>query len=143
MSPGRAVAALAAATVTAFLLTACGDDSAEDDATLGTEGDGSSVAADPATGADLTVEAHDIEFGRDAYRVDSGPVTIEYQQEGSLPHSLVIEGADGGAVDGFRLEVGGADSDRDTVDLPAGEYLLYCDLPGHRDAGMEADLHVG
>ena len=142
MSPGRAVGALAAATVAALLLTACGGDGAEEDATLGAEGDGASEAADPGAGADLTVEAHDIGFDRDTYLVASGPVDIEYQQEGSLPHSLVIEEADGGVVDGFKLEVGDAESDSDTVDLPPGEYVLYCDVLGHRDAGMEADLQV-
>jgi hypothetical protein len=40
-----------------------------------------SAAADRGIGADLTVEAHDIEFDRDAYRVTSGPVDIDYQRE--------------------------------------------------------------
>lgn len=26
--------------------------------------------------------------------------------------------------------------------LPAGEYVMYCSLPGHRDAGMEGTLTV-
>jgi uncharacterized cupredoxin-like copper-binding protein len=141
VSPRRVVGALAAATVAVLLLTACGDDGADEDATLGAEGDGAE-AADPGAGGHLAVEARDIEFDRDAYRVASGPVDIEYQQEGSLPHSLVIEEVDGEAVDGFKLGVGDADSDSDTVDLRPGEYVLYCDVPGHREAGMEADLQV-
>jgi plastocyanin len=134
MSPGRAAGALAAVTMAVLLLPACGDDDPETDA--------APAAADPGAGTALTVEAHDIDFDRDAYAVASGPVEIDYRQEGSLPHSLVIERAGGGAVDGFKLEVGDADSDRATAQLPPGDYVLYCDVPGHRDAGMEADLQV-
>ena len=57
----------------------------------------------PGAGASLTVEAHDIEFDRDAYRIAAGPVDIDYVQEGALPHSLVIEASDGGDVNGFKL----------------------------------------
>jgi plastocyanin len=131
VSTRKVIGALAPATVAA-LLVACGDDSSD-------------ASDDTRNGADLTVEAHDIEFDRDAYRITAGPVAIEYVQEGALPHTLVIEAPDGGDVDGFGLEVGeGGDVDADsgTVDLPAGDYVIYCDVPGHRDAGMEADLQV-
>ena len=67
---------------------------------------------------------------------------IDYVQEGSLPHSLVIEASDGGDVNGFKLEVGEVDADSGTVDLPAGDYVIFCDVPGHRDTGMEAELQV-
>ena len=118
---------MAAATLAALLLAACGNSASDDGAALGA-----------GCRRPLTVEAHDIGFDRDAYRIDAGPVDIEYQQKGTLPHSLVIEGADGATVDGFRLEVGDASADRGTVDIPPGDYVLYCDVPGHRGAGMEA-----
>ncbi len=127
VSPGRRHGALAAATLAALLLAACGNSTSD---------------ADPAGGATLTVEAHDIEFDRDAYRITAGPVDIVYQQQGTLPHSLVIEDAYGTAIDGFKLEVGDSDADRGTVDLPPGDYVIYCDVPGHRGAGMEAELQV-
>jgi len=136
VSPGRRHGALAAATLAALLLAACGDDASDDGAPP------PSAPAEPGAGAALTVEAHDIEFDSDAYRIAAGPVDIEYQQKGTLPHSLVIEEADGAAVDGFKLGVGDADADRGTVDLPPGDYVLYCDVPGHRGAGMEAELQV-
>ncbi|HEX6419492.1 MAG TPA: plastocyanin/azurin family copper-binding protein [Acidimicrobiales bacterium] len=142
VSPGRRHGVLAAATLAALLLAACGDDASDDGAALGAEGGDAPAAADPGAGASLTVEAHDIEFDSDAYRIAAGTVDIEYQQKGTLPHTLVIEGADGGGVDGFELEVGDADADRGTVDLPPGEYVVFCDVPGHRGAGMEAELLV-
>lgn len=140
--PGRRHGALAAATLAVFLLAACGDDASDDGAPLGAAGGGAPAPAEPGAGAALTVEAHDIEFDSDAYRIAAGPVDIEYRQKGKLPHSLVIEEARGAAVDGFKLGVGDADADRGTVDLPPGDYVLYCDVPGHRGAGMEAELQV-
>ncbi len=137
MNAGKVIGALASVTVAALLLVACGDDS-NDSVPLG----GTSPDSGPDTGTSLTVEAHDIGFDRDAYQVTAGPVDIEYVQEGSLPHTLVIETPDGRDVNGFELEVGAADADSGRVDLPPGDYVVYCDVPGHRDAGMEADLHV-
>jgi uncharacterized cupredoxin-like copper-binding protein len=50
----------------------------------------------------------------------------------------VIEG-----VDGFKLDVPtNGDVDEGSVDLQSGEYTIYCDVPGHRNAGMEATLEV-
>jgi plastocyanin len=137
--------ALAPVTVAALLLVACGDDRTDDASDYGAALDASPPDPGPDAGTNLTVEAHDIEFDRDAYRIAAGPVEIEYVQEGALPHTLVIEAPDGGDVDGFELEVGEGgevDADNGTVDLPAGDYVIYCDVPGHRDAGMEADLQI-
>ena len=53
--------------------------------------------------------------------------------DGALVHSFVIEG-----VDDFRL----IDDDRGTVELAAGEYVFFCDIPGHREGGMEGTLSV-
>ena len=46
-------------------------------------------------------------------------------------------------VEGFKLDVPSkAAEDEGTTDLESGDYVLYCDIPGHRDAGMEATLRV-
>jgi hypothetical protein len=148
VSRGKVVGALLPATVTALLLVACGggDDSSDDSGDNGSdngEASGSpSLDSGPDAGTSLTVEAHDIEFDRDAYRTAAGTVDVEYVQEGALPHTLLIEAPDGGDVEGFVLEVGEADADRGTVELAAGDYVVYCDVPGHRDAGMEAELRA-
>jgi plastocyanin len=46
-------------------------------------------------------------------------------------------------VAGFKLDVPrkGA-ADEGTKALKAGSYVVYCDIPGHREAGMEATLRV-
>jgi hypothetical protein len=63
---------------------------------------------------------------------------IKYIDVGGT-HTLVFEGA----FPGFELAVptGLAQA---KVDLaPDTDYVIYCTIPGHRAAGMEADLKVG
>lgn len=103
------------------------DEGAEDDA----EDD-----AAPPEDADVTVIAEDIDFPHGEYQVAAGTVEIVYENEGRIVHTLVIQG-----VDGFKLAVNAnGDVDDGSVELEPGGYELYCDIPGHRSAGMEATL---
>ena len=87
----------------------------------------------------LTVTARDISVAPATFRAEPGPIHITYRNEGAIQHTLVIEG-----VDGFRLDVAAKGSvDHGTVDLAPGTYTMYCDVPGHRQAGMQATLSVG
>lgn len=116
--------------VVAFALGACGDG----------EGTTSAPAVGPSGDAagELEVVAEDIDFGDDAYAVAAGNIPVTYRNQGSIVHTLVIED-----VDGFKLEVESkGDVDEGSIELEAGEYVLFCDVPGHRSAGMEATLQV-
>jgi uncharacterized cupredoxin-like copper-binding protein len=99
---------------------------------------GSDDAA-PSTPADLTVLALDsLKFDKTEYTVAGGAVEIRLQNDGSQLHTLVIED-----VGNFKLKVtGSGDIDQDSVNLQPGTYVLFCDVPGHRDGGMEATLTV-
>jgi uncharacterized cupredoxin-like copper-binding protein len=125
------LAGAAAVAVAGLALLGCGEDD-----------DAGASGSTPAPEADLTVEAHDNDFDRDEYALAPGEQRVTYLQEGDTRHTLLVETADGAAVDGFELEVDGSASDAGTVDLDAGRYTFYCDVPGHREAGMEADLVV-
>jgi len=96
------------------------------------------AAASGGAGGSVDVIAKDIEFDKTEYSTSGGTVEVSYVNEGSITHTLLIED-----VDGFKLEVAAkGDEDEGTVDLEAGTYTLYCDVPGHREAGMEATLEV-
>lgn len=112
-------------------LAACGGD--DDDTATTTSGAG------PA--AELVVEARDIAFGEKAYEATAGSdgqVSVEYVNKGQINHTLLVEG-----LDGVKLEVvkKGERATGSAV-LAPGEYTIYCDVPGHRAAGMEATLTV-
>lgn len=127
----RTLRSLAVAALIAIPLAACGDD---DSSSSGSTTGG----ADTAGVTELEVTAEDIAFGEDSYEASAGSVEVTYSNEGAIPHSLVIED-----VDGFRLEVeANGDVDEGTVELEAGSYRIYCDIPGHEDAGMVATLEV-
>jgi plastocyanin len=93
----------------------------------------------PTAGSDaVEVVAEDIRFSETSFRARSGALTISYRNEGRIEHTLAIEG-----VDGFMLDVPAhGDSDQGFLALEAGNYTIYCDVPGHRQAGMEATLEV-
>jgi plastocyanin len=54
-------------------------------------------------------------------------------------HTLVF---DNGKVPGFKLETGSGKSDELKANLKPGKYTFFCDIPGHREAGMEGTLTV-
>lgn len=104
------------------------------------EGD---TMAQPTGTADIVVLAQDIDFDHDTYTLPAGTNTIDYLLDGSLPHTLLIEDQTGTVLD-FNLEVGdrAGGLDTATITLKPGTYTFFCDIPGHRSAGMEAGLVV-
>lgn len=77
-----------------------------------------------------------------AYALDpgertSGNLQITMINEGAIFHNLLIAGEPG-----FVLEAQPGASATGSVELDAGTYVLYCSVPGHREAGMETTLTV-
>lgn len=123
----RPLVLLPVAAVVVIALGSCGGDNDAGDAAPEDRGNGG-----------VEVVARDIELGESEYDTTAGDVQLHYVNEGSIAHTLLIED-----VDGFKLEVtGNGDEDQGSVELEAGTYTLYCDVPGHREAGMEATLQV-
>lgn len=116
---------LSAAMLIALPLAACG---------------GGSSSSGSLSGADVTVHAKDtLKFDKSEYDAKAGDIKIGYVADGSLPHTLVIDGHPG-----FKLQVnsGAGKSQIGDATLSPGTYQIYCDIPGHRAAGMQANLVV-
>ena len=101
---------------------------------------GASPEAQAAGGNDeaVTVVAVDIDFEPAEFTIPADTdVEITVDNEGALQHDFIIEDTD------FATELlDGGESETITVNLEAGEYVYYCSVPGHREAGMEGTLTV-
>ena len=81
--------------------------------------------------------ADDFKFSPSSLSALAGDIDVSFSNTGFLDHSFVIEGED------FRLlpaTQGG--NEEASVTLTAGSYTFFCDIPGHREAGMEGQLKV-
>ena len=137
-------AVLAVAALAAFGLAACGDDNEETTAaTPATEatGTGGGAPAGGATALNITAAA-DGSFAYDQKTLTAAPgtVTIDFDNPATLSHDVVVADESGEVIGKTDLVSGGNASA--TVDLQPGTYTYYCDVPGHREGGMEGTLTV-
>ena len=126
----RASCVTALAALAALPLAACGGDDDEPTPSASTD--------EPAPSGDaIVIDALDsLSFDPDTATAAAGTIEFELVNDGSLPHTLVIEDHE----DDLRLSVG--DTDAGSIELEAGEYAYYCDVAGHRAGGMEGTLSV-
>ncbi len=104
------------------IVAACGDGGGTD-------------ASDPieVTGTDA------LTFEPDSFTAPAGEITVELTSEQGINHTFVIEELDDELV--VEAEAGATETGTVTIDEP-GDYTFYCDVAGHREAGMEGTLEV-
>ncbi len=84
----------------------------------------------------LDISAKNFEFTPRDVTAPAGILQVDLTSTDNL-HSFVIEG-----VPGFQLETTNGKTATGKVKLEPGKYTFYCDIPGHRTAGMEGTLTV-
>lgn len=93
-------------------------------------------------GGEMTIaSSRDGEFSFDV--VDgisvTGDITVTFLNEGSALHNVdALGAADGSEV----VEASPGDEAEGVVKLFPGEWTIICNIPGHREAGMEATVTV-
>jgi plastocyanin len=125
----RVIPAFAFVAVTMLGIAACGGN-----------GGGSSYK-EPRGPAEATVDITGGNFFFDPKnpQAPAGIIAIRLESTQGI-HDLVF---DGGKVPGFKLVTSGTGkSDELKANLKPGEYSIYCDIPGHREGGMEGTLTV-
>jgi uncharacterized cupredoxin-like copper-binding protein len=102
--------------------------------------DGDGEAAPEADAAEtVQFEAGDLYFEGIPGTLPAGVIAFEMENVGNLPHDLYVEEL--GDVEIVPLTQGG-ETGSGSIDFEAGDYTLYCDVPGHREAGMEESVTV-
>ena len=86
----------------------------------------------------LTIIAKDNIFDATTFTAKAGDVVVAYDNKGATGHNLRIDG-----VNGFKLDAAPGEIAVGTAKLIKGTYTIFCSIPGHRDAGMQATLTVG
>jgi plastocyanin len=99
----------------------------------GTAGSASSVQFEAVSGADLA-------YKEKSATAKSGSVTIDFTNPQSIPHNVYIE--DEAGEDVAETETISEGSTSAKAELEPGTYTFFCDIPGHREAGMEGTLTV-
>lgn len=112
----------------ALTLSACGGGGGE---TADSGEAGTTEGALAVTGTDS------LKFEPASLEAEAGEVTVELTCEAQVAHNFIIE-----ETDDTVAECNAGATDTGSVELEAGDYTFYCDLPGHRAAGMEGTLTV-
>ena len=148
----RALFALVA--VLAIASVACSSDSSSSSSSSAA---GSSSDAD--TGAAINATVKDFAIAIDPAEIAGGEVTFSISNEGPSAHEFVVVETDDapgdlpvedGEVTEDDLNVIGeaediapsTSADPLTLTLPAGNYVIICNLPGHYQQGMNVGLKV-
>ena len=139
----KASVLLVAIVLAVFGLAACGDDAEEEgDDAAPTEAT-TDTAAGGSAGGGATVDlstSEGIAYDQDSAETSAGAITVNYDNQADIPHDVVIEDESGTELGKTEVITGASTST--TVDLEPGTYTFYCDVPGHRDQGMEGTLTV-
>ncbi len=113
-----------------------GDDAATDETSEGATDSGETDGAEVAGGS-LEFIALDIAWDPAEASASPGELDVTLVNEGELEHTWLVEDHE----DELKLEVTeNGDTDQGTITLESGSYTYYCDVPGHRAAGMEGSL---
>jgi plastocyanin len=89
---------------------------------------------------DITVTAGPgLTFQEKLLRSRPGRIVVQLVNADSIPHTFLFDG-----IEGFKLRVNAkGEIAKGAVTLEPGNYLYYCDIPGHEAAGMQGFLTVG
>jgi len=97
---------------------------------------GGATAEPAAAGQEVTITGHDIYFDPADVTIKAGKVTFILPNEGAAMHNFAIDDL------GISVDMPPGTTETVDADIPAGTYQYYCNVPGHKDAGMVGTLVV-
>ena len=103
---------------------------------------GGTAAPPAATAAPLALAADptgNLRFDRKTLSAKAGKVTIDFTNKSQVGHDVVV--AKGATKIGGTPIITNSQTSLN-VNLKPGQYVFYCSVPGHRQAGMQGTLTV-
>ena len=116
---------------------ATAEQAAADEATPAEDAAPAEEAAAPASAEPVTVVSHDIFFDPKEIKIPANTdVTISLPNEGVTLHDFSIDAL------GISVSIDPGATEEVVINAPAGTYEYYCNVPGHKAAGMFGTLTV-
>ena len=110
-----------------IVLAGCGGGAGAD---VAQEGGAEAPSADA-----LTVVATEFAFDPGSFTVPADTsVEVVLDNQGVIEHDITIDDTD------VRIYADASETASGQLMLAAGTYTFYCDIPGHRDSGMEGTV---
>jgi plastocyanin len=98
---------------------------------------GEEPAAGEGAAESVTVESYDIYFEPSELSIPADTdVTVSLPNEGVALHNFSIDAL------GIDVDIAPGTTEEVVINAPAGEYEYYCNVPGHKPAGMLGTLSV-
>ena len=95
------------------------------------------AAAGEAAGEAVTVESYDIYFEPDELSIPADTdVPVQLPNVGVALHNFSVDEL------GISVDIAPGATEETVINAPAGEYEFYCNVPGHKEAGMLGELTV-
>lgn len=146
---------LVVAAIAAVVVVGCGDGDDGGD-------EGTTTGADTGTAGTVTIKMGDYFFDPKDVTVEAGSVTISAPNEGEVEHELMLlktntdpaklpTGSDGGVEEklheaaeenGDIADIGPGETGSGTFDLTPGNWVMFCNIPGHYAQGMYGSVTV-
>lgn len=126
-------------------IAACGDDNNGDSASTAAPAPApAATTADSGGAGGTTVKlaadpGGNLAYDKKTLTAKAGEVTVDFTNEASVPHNVVIEQGEDEA--GTTETIQGSETSK-SFTLTAGTYTFYCSVGQHRQAGMEGTLTV-
>ncbi len=134
-----AISALAAVSLGGVAACSSSDDSSTKTTDKAATDNGSTDKGSGSSDA-VKVEMKEYEFIPPAVEGTSsgGKVSFEVKNAGTLEHDFTVEGYEDEKIAVNKP----GDTLTGSVSLEAGDYVIFCSVPGHRELGMEGTLTV-
>ena len=92
----------------------------------------------------IAVNLKEWDIGFHEIKVDHDKVRFDIRNDGTISHAFELEGKIGGKeIEIATPLLSPGEATVIIVELPKGEYEVYCPVPGHEERGMKGEVVLG